>query len=430
MTEDIQPSTKTTSERSPSLFDVFLPIGVLALTLLGLINLFSHNAGGYTPLALILAAATACLVGLKNGIGWHQMEQGMVATVSSGLKAILILLTVGALVGSWIAAGTVPAMIYFGTQLLSPEWFYAATALICAVAGLSIGSSWTVAGALGVGLMGVATVIGVSPAITAGAVISGAYLGDKLSPLSDTTNLAAGITDNDLFRHIRHMGWTTIPAFAIALVVYALVGGSETGGDLNTLDEVNQLLQQQFYLGWPVFLPLLLVFGLALKRQPVLPTLLAGIVCGVAVAAIFQADGLAKLAGGDDWIASSKGAAMALMSGYSSATGNEILDDLLKKGGMGGMLSTVFLIICALSFGGAFERAGLLQRAVEGVMSMARGVRWFDQRHPGHQRQYQCGLRRPVCGYCGAGADVQRRLSPEGAARPKPVASGGGLLAP
>ena len=361
------------NDKKPGVLDVVMPVMALVICLAGIILAFRDDAGGYTPLALIVATAVACMVGLKNGLSWAEMEQGMVNTISSGLKAILVLVTVGALVGGWILAGTVPAMIYWGTQLMSPEWFYPAAALICAITGLSIGSSWTVAGALGVGLMGISVVMGLSPAITAGAIISGAYLGDKLSPLSDTTNLAAGITDNDLFRHIRHMGWTTIPAFVIALIVFAAIGGGS--GNLGEgLATVNQALSEQFYLGLPVFIPLLLVLGLAVFRKPVLPALLAGVLAGIVVALVFQRPQVVSLGGGEGAVALVKGMAIALLDGFAIDSGNPMLDKLLSKGGMSNMLGTVFLIVCALSFGGAFERAGLLQRAVEGILKGVKTV--------------------------------------------------------
>ncbi|MDM3870735.1 Na+/H+ antiporter NhaC [Porticoccus sp. W117] len=372
-----EPSPEPSREKTPTPLDVLLPVLVLIGCLLLLLNSFSDNAGGYTQLALVAAAITACLVGLKNRVTWAELEDGMINSVTSGLKAILVLLVVGGLVGSWILAGTVPAMIYWGTQLLSPQWFYPAAALICAVTGLSIGSSWTVAGALGVGLMGVASVMGLSPAITAGAILSGAYMGDKLSPLSDTTNLAAGVTGNDLFRHIRHMGWTTIPAFVISLLVFVVVGsgGGELNGDLGgEIVAVNRLLGEQFYLGLPVFVPLLVVLTLALLRKPVLPALMAGMVAGVLVALLFQTPQVTSLGGGEGDGVMIKGVAIALMDGFAIESGNSMVDDLLSKGGMGNMLSTVFLIICALTFGGAFERAGLLKRAVDGILNRVKTV--------------------------------------------------------
>lgn len=361
--------------KSPSLLDVFVPVLVLIAGLLAIIFTFQDDAGGYTSLALMASAAAACLVGVKNGQSWQYLEQGMVKSVGGGLKAILILLTVGALVGGLILAGTVPAMIYWGTQLMSPQWFYLATALICAITGLSIGSSWTVAGALGVGLMGAAIAMGLSPAITAGAVISGAYLGDKLSPLSDTTNLAAGITGNDLFHHIRHMGWTTIPAFTIALMVYAIAGFGVGDVEISSnLAQVNDTLEQQFYLGFPVFLPLAIIFTLAIWRKPVLPALWLGVLSTVLVALWVQRSRIYGLAGGEDVSDLFKGVALALMDGFSIETGSTMLDKLLSKGGMSNMLSTVFLIVCALSFGGAYERSGLLERAIKAILSGVKTV--------------------------------------------------------
>ena len=202
----------------------FAPIVLLVFLLFSAVQLFGADASyGPNQVALLIASAAAGLVGMYRGLTWAEVQESMVAGIKVGLGPILILLAVGGLIGSWMIAGTVPAMIYYGVSILNPSIFFAAAAIICALASISIGSSWTVAGTLGIGLIGIADSYGLSPAVAAGAIISGAYFGDKLSPLSDTTNLAAACTNVDLFAHIRHMLWTTVPAFCVALLFFSLI---------------------------------------------------------------------------------------------------------------------------------------------------------------------------------------------------------------
>ena len=197
--------------------------------LAGTVYVFGLDSFGPNQVALIMAAAVAAMIGIKNGHSWKEIEQGMIDTIAVSLQSLLILLMVGALIGSWILSGTVPSMIYYGVQLMSPDYFYLTACLVCALLGFSIGSSWTVAGTLGIGLMGIAAALDLSLAASAGAIISGAYFGDKLSPLSETTNLAAAVTSNNLFDHIQHMLWTTIPGFLITRVLFFILGiGSGT----------------------------------------------------------------------------------------------------------------------------------------------------------------------------------------------------------
>jgi NhaC family Na+:H+ antiporter len=195
--------------KKPSLIDALIPVVFLITMLFSSVFIFD-DPSGTNQVILILAAAVAALIGIKNGHTWREIESGMIDTIKTSLQAILILLMVGSLIGSWILAGTVPTMIYYGVQIMSPDYFYVTACLVCALLGFSIGSSWTVAGTLGIGLIGIAAALDLSPGISAGAIISGAYFGDKLSPLSDSTNLAAAVTNNDLFDHIQHMLWTTL----------------------------------------------------------------------------------------------------------------------------------------------------------------------------------------------------------------------------
>jgi NhaC family Na+:H+ antiporter len=242
------------------------PIIFLVSLLACSVYLFGADSSyGANQIALVLATCVAALVGRRVGVSWRVAQEGIVEGIALGLGPILILLSVGMLIGTWILCGTVPAMIYYGVQVLNPGIFYAASAAICAIVAISIGSSWTVAGTLGIGLMGIAGSFELSPAITAGAIISGAYFGDKLSPLSDTTNLAAAATGVDLFDHIRHMLWTTVPSITIALLIFALIGSA----DASTPREIEVLkasLASEFNIGLHLLLPLALMLGLVYKR--------------------------------------------------------------------------------------------------------------------------------------------------------------------
>ena len=336
----------------------------------------ADSSYGANQIALILASCVAALVGRRVGIPWQEAQNGIIDGISVGLAPILILLSVGMLIGTWILCGTVPAMIYYGVEVLNPNIFYAASACLCAIVAISIGSSWTVAGTLGIGLMGISASFQLSPAITAGAIVSGAYFGDKLSPMSDTTNLAAAATSVDLFDHIRHMLWTTVPSFALALAAFAFMGNS----DAVTPDEVDQLqkaLSTEFNIGIYLLLPLLLMLTLVYKRFPAYPSIIISALVGAIFALVFQPDSVVKLAGGDKDLgmvfALIKGIWISLFNGYTSDSGDLFLDTLLSKGGMSTMLNTVWLIICALGFGGVLERTGilgfLLQLALTGVKS-------------------------------------------------------------
>uniref|UniRef100_A4XY63 Transporter, NhaC family n=1 Tax=Ectopseudomonas mendocina (strain ymp) TaxID=399739 RepID=A4XY63_ECTM1 len=361
--------------RSPSLLDALLPIGVLVV-LLGLsVYLFGDgSSSGPNQIALMSAAFVAGLVGLKNGLRWADIEEGILAGIHMAMKANLILLAVGALIGTWILAGTVPTMIWLGLKLISAEYFYVTSCLICALTALSIGSSWTVAGTLGIGLMGVAAGLGLDPAITAGAIISGAYFGDKLSPLSDTTNLAPAAAGADLFAHIRNMLRTTTPALLIALAIFFVLG-QQVGAshDTGRIAEVLAALEAQFRLGWHLLLPVAFLLFLAMRQWAAFPAVFLAALLGAVFALVFQPEVMSRLADpAAGVLAPLKTVWSALFAGYESASGNAELDGLLSKGGMGSMLTTVWLIICAMCFGGVLERLGLLQRLLQSALRLVR----------------------------------------------------------
>ena len=364
--------------REPSLFDALLPLLAL-VCLLGLsVYLYGENSSyGANQIALLCCGGIAALIGLKNGQRWESFQQAIVHGISMATTAMLILLSVGALIGTWILAGTVPVLIDYGLQLMNPSWFYPATCIICAVVGLAIGSSWTVAGTLGVALMAVAQGLGLSPEITAGAVISGAYFGDKMSPLSDTTNLAPATAGSELFAHVRHMTWTTVPSLVIALIGFTLIGfGSEAHGAVQ-LDSFLGTLRGQFNFGPHLLIPLVLVLVLAMRKFPALPTIFIGALVGAVFAVIFQPDSVVRIANNPELsrpLALISGAWSALFDGYKLESGDAAIDKLLQRGGMSSMLNTIWLILCAMAFGACMERAGMLDRLVRGAVKLARST--------------------------------------------------------
>jgi NhaC family Na+:H+ antiporter len=359
--------------RKPSLLDALIPVIVLIGMLAGTVYVFGLDSFGPNQVAMIMAAAVAAMIGIKNGHHWADIERGMIETISLSMQSILILLMVGSLIGSWILAGTVPSMIYYGVQLMSPDYFYLSACVVCALLGFSIGSSWTVAGTLGIGLMGIAAALNLSLPISAGAIISGAYFGDKLSPLSETTNLAAAVTSNNLFEHIQHMLWTTVPGFAITLILFFILGiGSGSNVVISEIVALQEAMQQTFTINLFMLIPMILLLVMAVKKLPALSTLICGTVVGCLFAIVFQWDAVIALANDQSLApaaAAFKGLFTSMYQGYTSITGNEAMDTLLSKGGMANMLTTIGLVINAMAFGGAMAKTGLLERLVEAALS-------------------------------------------------------------
>jgi NhaC family Na+:H+ antiporter len=368
-----------TTPKSPSLLDAMIPIVALVIMLALSVYLFGDSSSsGPNQIVLTLGAAVASIVAVRLGYRWGELQRAIIAGISTAMVAILILLAVGGLIGTWLMAGTVPSLIYYGLQILDPSWFFAASCLICAIAALSTGSSWTVAGTLGVALIGVSMGLGLNPAIAAGAIISGAYFGDKMSPLSDTTNLAPAVVETDIFTHIRHMAWTTGPSFFIALVLFTIVGlGTDSVADASALESLMSTLDANFNISVIALLPLAVVFYMAYKKVPPLPTILFGALLGGVLAVFLQPDGVLALANAPDLstgMAMAKGVWLALASGYVSTTGVVAVDDLLTRGGMESMLVTIWLIITALSFGAVLEHTGMLRRLIDAALRRAKST--------------------------------------------------------
>lgn len=367
------------SDRQPSILQALVPVVFLIVLLFFSVKLFgSDSSYGANQIALILSAAIAVLIGLFNGQTWKELEAGIVDGISLAMGAMLILLMVGSLIGTWILAGTVPTMIYYGLQILSPDYFYVASCIICAIVAVSIGSSWTTAGTVGIGLIGISQGLGLDPAITAGAIISGAYFGDKMSPLSDTTNLAPAVTGTDLFTHIRHMVWTTTPSLIIALILFTYFGlTSDVPAKNLELESTLALLDANFNITLWSLIPLVAVFAMAIKKVPAVATILIGALLGGLFAMLTQGDVITRFVDNSELsVAMQYVSAVwtAMFSGFSISTGDEIFDGLLSRGGMTSMLNTVWLIICAMSFGAAMEKTGLLHKLVYSIIGMAKST--------------------------------------------------------
>ena len=365
--------------RDASLRQALVPVLLLIALLGSSVYLFGDSSSsGPNQVALVLAAAAAAVVGLTNGHRWNDIEAGISRGISVSMGAVLILLAVGALIGTWILAGVVPTMIHYGLALLSPSVFYAAACVICAVVALATGSSWTTAGTVGIALVGIATAQGLSLGLAAGAVVSGAYFGDKMSPLSDTTNLAPAVTGTDLFVHIRHMLWTTAPSFVVALVLFAIAGVAAPAPEATEeLAAVRTALAERFALGPHLLLPLALVLALVMRRVPALPAMLVGALAGGLFAAVFQRDAVLGFVGPTELplpVALLKGVWQALYAGYALDSGNAIIDDLVSRGGMASMLTTVWLIMTAMMFGSVLETTGMLRVLARRMLERVRGA--------------------------------------------------------
>ncbi|MCV2884141.1 Na+/H+ antiporter NhaC [Aestuariibacter sp. AA17] len=364
--------------KDASLLDALIPIAILIVLLGSSVYLFSDNSSyGPNQIALIFSMFVASLIGIKNGYSWKDIEKGIVKGISLSLGAILILLAVGSLIGTWMLAGTVPTLIYYGLELLNPSLFYAAACLICAIVAMSIGSSWTTAATVGVALMGIANGMGMSEAITAGAVISGAYFGDKISPLSETTNLAPAVAGTNLFEHIQYMLWTTVPSIILALILFAVLGITGTNeSSVERIQEMQSILASEFDLGPHLLVPLIILLALAVKKVPAFPAVSIGAMLGAVWAVLFQSDVILKMAGdeGSHAIGTAKVVWTAFFDGVSFDTPSDTLNSLLSRGGMSGMLNTIWLIMCAMTFGAVLERVGLLKRVVSAILSGARSA--------------------------------------------------------
>jgi Na+:H+ antiporter, NhaC family len=329
---------------------------------------------GPNQIALILGASVAGLVSWRLGFSWDELEVSMVKSIGTAMGAMLILLVIGALSGAWLISGIVPAMIYYGLKILNPTIFLFAGCVVCAIVSLATGSSWSTVATVGIALLGIGKALGIHEGWIAGAIISGSYFGDKMSPLSDTTNLAPAMAGTDLFTHVRYMVYTTVPTLTITLIIY-LVAGFVTEPSASGANQADVLIaiDKAFDLNPLLFVVPAVVLFMIVKKVPAIPALLVGTLLGVVAAIIFQPEIINQVSGINDNYFKSVG--MAMMRGLSMETkihtDNAMISGLLSSGGMGGMMNTIWLIICAMIFGGAMECAGLLRIIAEQIIKMA-----------------------------------------------------------
>lgn len=362
----------------PSYFDAIFPLVLLVTLIAGALSLYGLDAlGGPIPAALVVCAMVTGVIALKNGHEWEEVAATSRRGMSSIVTAIFILLAVGALIGTWNLSGTIPTLVYYGIQWIDPNYYYVSTAVICAATSLSIGSSWTTAGTVGVGLVGVAGLLGVSPAITAGAVISGAYLGDKCSPLSETTVLASQLAGADLYVHIRNQAWTSVPAFLIGALVFAFLGLTGEGvlpdeaaasADLKQLDQL-------FWIHPLNLLPLVALLGMSLKKSPSsLAIMISALFAGI-LGAFTQPEVVQRFVAEPDLapaLVYVKGVWSAMATGFQANSGLADVDQLLSRGGMQKMLGTIWLILGAVTFGTLLQEFGLLGKLIDPLIARAR----------------------------------------------------------
>jgi len=312
---------------------------------------------------LIIGTTVAAIVAKLHGFKWIEIEEMMYKGIRLALPAIVIIILVGLTIGAWIGGGVVATMIYFGLKLISPAWFLVTIMLLCAIVSLAIGSSWSTMATIGVAGMGIGLSMGIPAAMIAGAVISGAYFGDKMSPLSDTTNLAAGLTGTDLFDHIKHMLYTTIPALVIAIVVFGIMGRSFADISMKSESILTTLkvMEESFVISpWLLLVPVGVIVLVA-KKVPAIPALIIGIISGFLLQIFVQ--------GGTPTMA-----VHALQEGFVISTGNDMVDNLFNRGGLDSMMNTVSMTIVAMTFGGVLEYSGMLKALMNVIMKFAKST--------------------------------------------------------
>lgn len=353
----------------PTLWLSFLPIAVLVGLLALTIYIFGSDAlGGGSQVSLLIATGVCVAIGM--GIlhkPWQEFEDAMVRNISGVGTAIIILLIIGALSGAWVVSGVVPTLIYYGIQIIHPDLFLLCTCIICGIVSVMTGSSWTTIATIGIALMGIGKAQGFDEGWIAGAIISGAYFGDKVSPLSDTTVLASSTTGTPLFTHIRYMVYTTVPSMLLALIIFGIAGMSHEISDTTQIMLFTETLNQKFTISpWLLVVPVATGVLIA-KRVPSIITLFVSTLLAIVFAVILQPHLLAEIAGSNNgWIDSVKGTFMTLFGSTALDAGYADVNDLIATRGMAGMMDTIWLIICAMCFGGAMTAGGM----IEGITCM------------------------------------------------------------
>ena len=366
-----------TNSKSISFTQSIIPLLILIFLLSFNVYVFADDAlAGSNQFILLLGGAIASLVGFLNKTTYKEMLDKISDNFKSVAGAILILLFVGALAGSWLVSGIIPAMIYYGLKIMHPTIFLPSCIIICAIISLVSGSSWTTSATVGIALIGIGKALGISPGMIAGAVISGAYFGDKLSPLSDTTNLSSAMAETDLFKHIRYMTHTTLPSILVTLIVFLMIGLFNESNGTTDVNKILQDIETKFHINyWLFFVPAFVIFLISKKTAPII-ALLAGTLLGGIFALIFQQNIIIEISGelSNSYVSNYKGILNAITVGTQIETENKLLYDLFYSGGMKGMLDTIWLIMCAMVFGGVMEAIGALQSITNKLLRLTKNT--------------------------------------------------------
>ena len=359
--------------KSPTTFQALFPIIFLIILLSINVSIFGDDSlSGSIQIVLILSSAVASIIAFKLGYTWLDIQKGIIKSINSSLPSILILFLVGSLAGSWLLSGVVPAFIYYGIQILNAKIFLFAACVICIVVSMATGSSWTTSATIGIALIGIGRALDISDGLVAGAILSGAYFGDKMSPLSDTTNLAPAMAGSDLISHIKYLSLTTVPSIIISLVIFILLGFNISDSiGLNNAEVISSTIKEKFYISPVLFIVPLTVIILIYKKIKAVPALFVGVILGSVFALIFQSGLVLDVSNSETntWKALFSGTMISLYGSISINTSNPLVTDLLSSSGMFGMLDTIWLVICAMIFGGVMEKAGFLKQITSIILN-------------------------------------------------------------
>ncbi|MDX9882568.1 MAG: Na+/H+ antiporter NhaC [Prolixibacteraceae bacterium] len=364
-------------KKEPSLAGALIPIFLLILMLTANVFVFEDTLAGSNQIALLLAATVSVIIVRRNGMIWEDIKDKIVNTISSAMPAMLILLLIGSLAGTWMISGVVPAMIYYGLDIVHPRIFLFTAVVVASVISVVTGSSWSTIATIGVALLGIGKALGINESLVAGAIISGAYFGDKMSPLSDTTNLAPAMAGTDLFTHIRYMVYTTTPSMIITLIIFLIIGfNSDPHIVLSDVEQVQNAISHNFCTSPVLFLVPVILIAIIILKVPPLPSLMIGTLLGGVFAVVFQPEIIREVAGSGMpyFKASYIGFMQAMFGNVSLSTENESVNELLSTSGMSGMLDTIWLILSAMVFGGVMEAGGLLKRITMPIVKKAKST--------------------------------------------------------
>jgi Na+:H+ antiporter, NhaC family len=362
--------------KKPGLFAALIPILFLMVMLTANVFIFDDVLDGPNQIALMLAASVGAVLAYRLGFKWEALNHRIIKTIGAAMPSMLILLLIGSLAGTWLLSGVVPVMIYYGLDIIHPKVFLFTAVVVCSIVSVVTGSSWSTVATIGIAMLGIGKALGFNEAIAAGAIISGAYFGDKISPLSDTTNLAPAMAGTDLFTHIRYMLYTTVPSMALTLIIFLFIGFSYDHQSVDVdVSAVKYAIDSTFNTSPLLFLVPVLLFAIIIMKVPPLPSLMLGTLLGGVFAIIFQPDIVHSIGNNPDKLVSMyKGVMQSMFGDIQLHTNNNLVNELLSTSGMRGMLNTVWLILTAMIFGGVMEAAGFLERITRPIVERAKST--------------------------------------------------------